>query len=114
MSFVEDCIFCKIIKGKIPSSRVYEDKTTLAIKDITPIAPVHYLFIPKTHVSSMVELDPKNLDVMNKIFMSILKVAKAENLNEKGYRVMINNGAEAGQSVFHLHVHVISGKKLNH
>lgn len=106
----EDCVFCKIVEGKIPSTKVYEDEEVLAFKDINPIAPIHILIIPKKHIKSLTELNDDKL--LSHIFKVIKEVAKSQGVEEKGYRVITNIGEDGGQAVKHLHFHVIGGKKL--
>lgn len=109
---MEDCLFCKIIKGEIPSTKVYEDDEILAFKDINPLAPVHILVIPKKHISSLVDLKLEDEKVVGKIYTVINKIAKQENISEKGFRVVVNCGEDGGQAVKHLHFHILGGKKL--
>ena len=106
-----DCLFCKIVAGQIPSTKVYEDEKVLAFRDIAPMAPTHILVIPKTHIGSVAEITDGNSDVVAHIFTVIPQIAKAEGL-EGGYRVVSNCGADAGQTVHHLHFHILGGKKL--
>ena len=106
-----DCLFCKIINGEIPSNKVYEDDMVYAFYDISPIAPVHFLVIPKQHISGAAAITPENSAVIAHIFEVIAKVTKEMGL-EGGYRVITNNGDDAGQTVKHLHFHVIGGKQL--
>ena len=108
---MENCLFCKIVKGDIPSTKVYEDEKVLAFRDIAPMAPTHILVIPKTHIGSVAEVTAENADIVAHIFMVIPKIAEAEGL-ENGYRVVSNCGADAGQTVPHLHFHILGGKKL--
>ena len=107
-----DCIFCKIIAGDIPSTKVYEDELVYAFRDINPQAPTHILVIPKAHIESVNAVSPENSAVVAHIFEIIPRIAKAENL-ENGYRVVSNCGADAGQTVFHLHFHILGGKELS-
>ena len=107
-----DCIFCKIIAGEIPSSKVYEDESVYAFRDIQPQAPVHVLVVPKTHIASADEINGENADLVAKIFAAIPKIAAAEGLTN-GYRVITNCGEDGCQSVKHLHFHVLGGKKLS-
>lgn len=107
-----DCLFCKIVNGEIPSSKVYEDELVYAFKDINPMAPVHILVIPKAHISSMLEIDANNSAVVSHIFEVIAKLAKEFNL-EKGFRVVSNCNEYAGQTVFHLHFHILGGHQLS-
>ncbi|MBZ4670290.1 MAG: histidine triad family protein [Clostridiales bacterium] len=107
-----DCIFCKIVSGEIPSSKVYEDEKVLAFKDINPMAPVHILVIPKEHISGASEINESNSAVVAHIFEVAAKLAKDMKL-ENGFRIVTNCGPDAGQTVNHLHFHLIGGKKLN-
>ena len=107
-----DCLFCKIVAGEIPSTKVYEDEKVLAFRDIAPMAPTHILVIPKTHITSVAEITEANADLVAHIFTVIPKIAKAEGL-ENGYRVVSNCGDDAGQTVKHLHFHILGGKQLS-
>ena len=107
-----DCIFCKIIAGDIPSTKVYEDESVYAFRDIQPQAPVHVLVVPKKHVASADEINGENAELVAKIFAAIPKIAAAEGLTN-GYRVITNCGEDGCQSVKHLHFHVLGGKKLS-
>ncbi len=106
---MEDCIFCKIAAGEIPSTKVYEDDICFAFRDIEPQAPVHILVIPKEHIKSADEINEKNSAVVAHIFEVIAKIAKAEGLGD-GYRIVNNCGDRAGQSVKHLHFHLMGGR----
>ena len=108
---MENCLFCKIIAGDIPSTKVYEDDSVLAFRDIAPQAPTHILVIPKTHIASVAEVTAENSAVVAHIFEVIAKVAAQEGL-ENGYRVVSNCGDHAGQTVHHLHFHILGGKML--
>ncbi len=107
-----ECLFCKIIAGDIPSTKVYEDENVYAFRDINPQAPTHILVIPKTHIASVAELTGENSDLVAHIFEAIPKIAEAEGL-KNGYRVVSNCGPDAGQTVFHLHFHILGGKELS-
>lgn len=109
---MEDCIFCKIIKGEIPSTKVYEDEKILAFKDINPAAPIHILVIPKKHIKSLVELEKEDEILIGKIYTVINKIAEEQGVKEKGYRVIVNCGKDGGQEVGHLHFHLLAGKPL--
>ena len=109
---MENCIFCKIVAGDIPSTKVYEDESVLAFRDIAPMAPTHILVIPKTHIPSVDGITAENSAVVAHIFEVIPQIAKAEGL-ENGYRVVSNCGADAGQTVHHLHFHILGGKQLS-
>jgi len=107
-----DCLFCKIVAGDIPSTKVYEDEKILAFRDIAPMAPTHILVIPKVHIGSVAEITAENCDVVAHIFKTIPVIAEAEGL-VNGYRVVSNCGADAGQTVHHLHFHILGGKTLS-
>ena len=108
---MSDCIFCKIIAGDIPSSKVYEDETVYAFRDINPMAPVHVLVVPKAHIASVDEITAQSSALVSAIFEAIPKIAAAEGLT-RGYRVITNCGEDGCQSVKHLHFHILGGKKL--
>ena len=108
---MSDCLFCKIIAGAIPSNKVYEDETVYAFRDIAPQAPTHILVVPKAHMDSCNAVTAENSSVVAHIFEVIPMIAKAEGL-ENGYRVVSNCGADAGQTVKHLHFHILGGKQL--
>ncbi len=106
-----DCLFCKIINGEIPSTKVYEDERVFAFRDIAPQAPTHVLVVPKTHIASADEIDAKNADAVAAVFTAIPRIASLCGL-ENGYRVITNCGEDGCQSVKHLHFHLLGGKKL--
>ena len=107
-----DCLFCEIIRGNIPSTKVYEDDTVYAFRDINPQAPTHILVVPKEHISSVDAIDAKNSGTIAKIFEAIPKIAANEKLTG-GYRVVSNIGENGCQSVKHLHFHILGGTKLS-
>ena len=107
---MSDCLFCKIIAGEIPSSKVYEDELCYAFNDIAPQAPTHFLVVPKAHIQSVTAITPENSAVVAHIFQVIAKVTKQLGLDS--YRVVSNIGEQAGQSVHHLHFHVLSGRDM--
>lgn len=107
-----DCLFCKIINGEIPSKKVYEDDEVFAFFDISPMAPVHVLIVPKQHISSMNEITSENSTVISHIFEVASRLAAELGISESGYRVVSNCGADAGQTVFHLHFHLLGGTAL--
>lgn len=109
---MENCIFCKIIRREIPSEIVYEDEKILAFKDINPVAPVHVLIIPKVHIANVMEINDQNADILKDIHLAAKKIALKVGLGDKGFRLITNCGEEAGQTVFHLHYHLIGGKEL--
>ncbi len=109
---MEDCLFCKIVKGEIPSTKVYEDDEILAFKDINPMAPVHILVIPKKHYNDISEITEEDVDIIAKIHLVINKIAKEQGIAESGYRIVTNCKEDSGQEVKHLHFHLLGGKKL--
>ena len=107
-----DCLFCEIVKGDIPSTKVYEDETVLAFKDIKPMAPVHIIVIPKEHIAeSAAGINSENSAIIAHIFEIIAKIAKEQEL-DNGFRVITNSGEDAAQTVNHIHFHILGGKKL--
>ncbi len=109
---MSDCIFCKIIAGEIPSKKVYEDDSVLAFFDISPQAKTHILVIPKQHIASVAEINENNSAIVSHVFEVIAKIAREQNLTG-GYRVVSNCGPDAGQTVSHLHFHILGGETLN-
>lgn len=105
-----DCLFCKIVAGEIPSNKVYEDDKILAFHDIAPAAPTHFLVIPKAHISGASAITAENAELVGYIYAKIAQITKE--LGIESYRVVTNCGADAGQTVFHLHFHVLAGKVL--
>ena len=108
---MSNCLFCKIVAGDIPSTKVYEDETVLAFRDIAPQAPTHILVIPKAHIASVAEVTAENSGVVAHIFEVIPQFARSAGL-ENGFRVVSNCGPDAGQTVNHLHFHILGGKQL--
>ncbi len=108
-----DCLFCKMVAGAIKPDKVYEDADVLAFKDINPQAPVHVLVVPKKHISTLNELDTGNADLIGKMFLAARKIAQDAGVAEAGYRTVLNCNAGAGQSVFHVHLHVLGGRTMN-
>ena len=109
---MNDCLFCKIIKGEIPSNKVYEDDEILAFYDINPAAPIHILVIPKKHIDSLAKIEKEDELLIGKIYGVINKIAEEKGFKEEGYRVIVNCGKDGGQEVMHLHFHVLAGTKL--
>ena len=105
---MSDCIFCKIVAGQIPSRKIYEDDDVFAFHDIHPVAPVHFMIIPKAHVASLADCDDSHRDVLGKILLLAPRLAREQGLTD-GFRTVINTGKGGGQEVFHLHVHIIGG-----
>ena len=109
---MEDCLFCKIIKGEIPSTKVYEDEDILAFNDINPAAPIHILVIPKKHIESLAHMEKEDEKIVGKIYGVINKIAEEKGFKDNGYRVIVNCGKDAGQEVMHLHFHILAGAKF--
>lgn len=108
---MENCIFCKIIAGEIPSNKVYEDENMLAFKDINPQAKVHVLVVPKSHFATLAEMNAEQAELVKKCVMKIPEIAKSLGLTN-GYRLIINQGEDAGQTVHHLHIHILGGQPM--
>lgn len=109
---MDNCIFCKIAKGEIPSDIVFEDDKIIAFKDLNPIAPVHVLIIPKEHIASAMEINEENSAVVAHIFSRAGEIAEKLGIAESGFRLVNNCGKDGGQTVFHLHFHLLGGKEL--
>ena len=109
---MEGCLFCKIVAGEIPSTKVYEDSEILAFRDIAPQAPQHIVIIPKMHISSTNEITAENSHLVAKVFEVAAKIAKSEGFADKGYRIVNNCGEDGGQTVGHIHFHVLAGRNL--
>lgn len=109
---MDDCIFCKIIKGEIPSTKIYEDDLCLAFRDISPQAPQHAVIIPKEHIASANEINEKNSAVISHIFEKLPEIARLLGISESGYRLVNNCGQDGGQTVGHLHFHLLGGRML--
>ena len=108
----KDCLFCKIINKEIESSIVYEDKDILAFKDIHPQAPVHILIIPKQHIEKISDLDQQKKDIVSNLILIANNLARDNKIDKQGYRLIFNCGADAGQLVFHIHLHLLGGRKM--
>ena len=109
----EECVFCRIAAGEVPSDIVYQDEDFLAFRDILPKAPTHVLIIPKTHITSVAELTERQQRLAGRLILIAKKLAEKEGIAKKGYRLVINCGPEGGQVVPHLHLHLIGGRKLD-
>jgi histidine triad (HIT) family protein len=115
---MSDCIFCKIIKGEIPSKKIYEDDEILAFHDITPMAPVHFLVIPKKHITSLFELETQDIGLVGRLLHKAQELAKEpgpgipDDVEKNGARFVINAGRDGGQTVDHLHIHVLAGRAI--
>ncbi|MDR2923806.1 MAG: histidine triad nucleotide-binding protein [Treponema sp.] len=109
---MNDCIFCRIIKGEIPSKKIYEDDEMFAFQDITPMAPVHFLLIPKKHIKSLMHLEAQDAALAGRLLNKAQELAKAQGCAENGARFVINAGSDGGQTVDHLHIHILGGRSL--
>ncbi|HEV2706859.1 MAG TPA: histidine triad nucleotide-binding protein [Pyrinomonadaceae bacterium] len=109
----QNCLFCKIVAGEIAADIVHSDEQTVAFRDISPQAPVHVLVIPRAHLASLHEAAQRDDAPLDRLLRAAARVAQQEGLSESGYRTVINTGAGAGQSVFHLHLHVLGGRALS-
>ncbi len=107
---VEDCIFCKIINKEIPAKKVYEDELVVAIEDIAPVAPLHLLIMPRKHIVSSLGLVPDDNNLIGHVFQTATRLAREKGVAEEGFRIVNNTNAGAGQSVFHIHFHLIAGR----
>lgn len=107
-----DCLFCKIIRGEIPSKKVYEDEYVYSFYDIEPQAPFHALIIPKRHIASALEIDESNMDIVGRVYKAAAKIAKDNGIAENGFRIVTNIGKDGGQTVGHLHFHMLGGRSL--
>jgi histidine triad (HIT) family protein len=107
-----ECLFCKIVKKEIPAEIVFENNDAVAFKDIDPKAPVHLLVIPKKHYSHLHEIPPEESDVISGLFSGVSDVIRQEKLDTTGYRLVVNSGANSGQAVFHIHVHILAGRAM--
>ena len=108
-----DCLFCKMVSGEIQPDTVYEDDQVLAFRDINPQAPTHVLIVPRHHVSTINDLQPEHTDLVGQLFLTAAKIAKTEGFAEAGYRVVMNCNEAGGQSVFHIHLHLLGGRNFS-
>ena len=111
---MNDCIFCKIISGEIPSTQVYKDEFVTAFRDINPAAPTHVLIIPNRHIPSVNDITVDDEQVMGHLFMAAKTIAEQEGVAESGYRLIVNTGPDGRQEVFHIHLHLLGGYKMRH
>jgi histidine triad (HIT) family protein len=107
-----DCIFCKIIKGEIPSTNIYKDEQVTAFRDINPIAPTHILIVPNKHIDSVNMMIVDDEPLIGHLFTVAKQLAAQEGISEGGYRLVVNTGAESGQTVFHVHLHLLGGRQM--
>ena len=108
----EQCLFCKIVKGEIPSEKLWEDEDLIAIKDIRPVAPLHALILPREHIATLGETKDQHQSLLGKMLLTAAEIARKNGIAEGGYRTIINCGKNGGQIVFHLHLHLIGGRQL--
>jgi histidine triad (HIT) family protein len=108
---MDDCLFCKIISGEIPSKKIYEDEHTYAFEDIDPKAPTHVLIVPKKHIRGLKEANTDEAEIIGRCHLTAARIARERGI-EEGYRTVLNVGPKSGQSVFHLHVHLLGGRDL--
>jgi histidine triad (HIT) family protein len=109
---MDDCLFCKMVSGEIKPDLIYEDEEVLAFRDINPQAPVHALVIPKRHISTLNELRPEDDGIVGKLILAAGKVAQMEGIAEQGYRTVVNCNEHGGQVVFHVHLHLLGGRRM--
>ncbi len=107
-----DCLFCKIVAGQLPATKIFENEKILGFKDIQPKADVHYLFVTKEHFHSLADIPAEKMSIMTDLFLAVKDVTEKDNLVNQGYKTVIHTGAGGGQIVFHLHVHLLSNGKL--
>lgn len=110
---MQDCLFCKIIKGEIKSKKVFENEVVFAFEDINPVAPVHILIVPKKHFASLNEIYPEDKDIIGEIFLAAKIIAKEKGIDISGYRTVFNTGPDAGQAIHHIHLHLMGGRKFS-
>ncbi len=108
-----DCLFCKMVTGEITPDTVYEDEDVLAFRDINPQAPTHVLVVPKQHVATLNDLDKSNIDLVGKMMLAATAIAEQEGFAEQGYRTVMNCNADGGQTVFHIHLHLLGGRIMH-
>jgi histidine triad (HIT) family protein len=108
-----DCLFCKVIGGEIPAKRVYEDDSIFAFEDINPQAPTHILIIPKEHYASLKEVRETEKDLLGNILLKAKELAQDKGLEDSGYRIVLNTGRDSGQAVFHIHFHLLGGRRMS-
>ena len=109
---MSDCLFCKMVSGEITPDKVYEDDDVLAFRDISPQAPLHVLVIPKAHISTLNDLDEAHASLVGKMYLAVKQIAKQEGVAEDGYRAVMNCNRDGGQTVFHIHLHMLAGRGL--
>ncbi len=110
---MSDCLFCKFVSGEIATQSVYEDDHVLAFRDINPQAPCHLLIIPKKHIATLNDLEEEDAELVGRLYLAAAKVAKQEGIDEAGYRTVMNCNEQAGQTVFHIHLHLLGGRRMS-
>jgi histidine triad (HIT) family protein len=110
---MDNCLFCKIIEGKIPAKKVFEDDLIVVIEDIAPVAPLHLLLISKKHIVNTLDVTNEDAELLSRIFQVAARISKEKGLSDSGFRIVSNNNEGAGQSVFHLHFHLLAGRRFN-
>jgi len=110
---MEECIFCKIIKREIPASIVYENERIFAFNDINPQAPIHILLIPKEHFASLNEMPEEKKDILTELLLKASQIAREKGIDQSGYRIVLNTAKDSGQEVFHIHFHLLGGRRMN-
>ncbi len=110
---MSDCLFCKMIAGEIPTDVVYQDEHVFAFRDINPQAPLHVLIVPRIHIATLNDLQPDHNQLVGHLFVVAKKIATDEGVADSGYRTVINCNAEAGQSVYHIHLHLLAGRQMH-
>ena len=108
------CPFCKIASGEIPADIVYKDELVTAFRDIHPVAPTHVLIVPNKHIQSISQAEPEDEQILGRLFTAARKIAEVDGITEGGYRTVVNTGAHGGQTIFHLHMHVIGGQRMKY
>jgi len=111
---MDDCLFCKIIKGEIPSTVVYQDEQVMAFRDINPVAPTHILVIPKKHIAGTNDVTEEDEQLLGHMLTVVKPITDQEGITESGYRLIINSGPDANQVIFHLHLHILGGHRMQH
>lgn len=110
---MEDCIFCKIINKEIPASMVFEDEKMIAFNDINPQAPIHILLIPREHFTSLNDIPEEKKSILSHLLLKARQIAQEKGIAEKGYRIVLNTAKDSGQEVFHIHLHLLGGRRMN-
>jgi histidine triad (HIT) family protein len=113
MKLDKDCIFCKIIKGEIPSKKVYEDERTFAFRDINPQAPAHVIVVPKVHVERISDVTSQDAKLISDMVLTANSIAREEKRDKSGYRLVINCNDDGGQTVYHIHIHLLGGRRMH-